>query len=108
MTDLYFYTFISNKEIKVNKSELIQAIAVETDIPKAAAKRILNAVTKAINTTLTNGECVSLVGFGTFSIKTSAEHAGRNPKTGTKIQIAAANTVHSKLGKTLKKVINAN
>lgn len=92
----------------MNKSELIATIAVETDVPKAAAKRILNAVTKAINTTLTEGDCVSLVGFGSFSIKPRAARAGRNPKTGTKIHIEATRAVLFKPGKTLKKAINAN
>jgi len=90
----------------VNKSDLIEAISLEADVPKAAAKRILNAATRAINNSLTNGECVSLVGFGTFSVKSRSARIGRNPKTGTSIQIAAANTIHFKPGKTLKTFIN--
>ena len=92
----------------MNKSELIEAIALETDVPKAAAKRILNAITRTINVTLTNGECVSLVGFGSFSVKSRTARTGRNPKTGASIQIPAANTVHFKPGKPLKTVINFN
>jgi DNA-binding protein HU-beta len=92
----------------VNKSELIQSIAVETDIPNAAAKRIVDALTRTINTTLTNGECVSLKGFGSFTVKSRAARAGRNPKTGVGMQISAAKTVSFKPGKTLKTVINSN
>lgn len=92
----------------MNKSELIETIAVETDVPKAAAKRILDAFTRAINTTLSNGECVSVQGFGSFSVKSRSGRAGRNPQTGATIQIPAANTVHFKPGKTLKTVINSH
>jgi|TARA_B110000240_G_C13076521_1_gene273977 DNA-binding protein HU-beta len=98
---------LKNRGFIVNKSELIQAIAVETDVPKAAAKRILNAITSAINTSLINGEPVSLVGFGTFSVKSRSARSGRNPKTGTSIEIASANRIHFKPGKTLKTEINS-
>ena len=92
----------------MNKSELIKSIAVETDIPNAAAKRILDAFTRAINATLTSGECVSVKGFGSFSVRSRAGRVGRNPQTGASIQISAANTVHFKPGKTLKTVINSH
>jgi len=55
---------------------------------------------------LKDGESVSLVGFGTFSVKGRAARTGRNPQTGAAIQIAASNFPGFKAGKALKDVVN--
>jgi len=83
----------------VNKSELIDAIAASADLPKAAAGRALDAVLETIESTLKNGDPVTLVGFGTFSVKDRAARTGRNPQTGAPIQIAAAKIPGFKAGK---------
>jgi DNA-binding protein HU-beta len=90
----------------VNKSELIDAIAASADIPKAAAGRALDATMAAVTETLTKGESVALVGFGTFSVKERAARTGRNPQTGEPIQIAAATLPTFKPGKALKDAVN--
>lgn len=90
----------------MNKSELIEAIAEEADIPKSAAERALNAFTATVSKGLTEGDSVVLVGFGTFSIKERAARTGRNPKTGEAIEIAAAKVPHFKPGKSLKDAVN--
>jgi DNA-binding protein HU-beta len=90
----------------VNKSELIEAITAEADISKAAAGRALDAVISAVTGALKDGESVSLVGFGTFSVKARAARTGRNPQTGAAIQIAAANIPSFKAGKALKDAVN--
>ena len=90
----------------MNKSELIEAIAEEADIPKSAAERALNAFTATVSKELTKGDSVVLVGFGTFSIKDRAARTGRNPKTGEAIEIAAAKVPHFKPGKALKDSVN--
>ena len=79
----------------MNKSELIEAIAQEAGISKAAAA---NAVTNALK----NGDTVTLVGFGTFYVGERAERQGRNPKTGAPLTIAAAKTPKFRAGKALK------
>ncbi|HEZ4391248.1 TPA: HU family DNA-binding protein, partial [Neisseria meningitidis] len=66
----------------MNKSELIEAIAQEADISKAAAQKALDATTNAVTTALKQGDTVTLVGFGTFYVGERAERQGRNPKTG--------------------------
>ena len=72
----------------------------------------LNAVSNPANkvdsvtTTLANGGSVSLVGFGTFSVKARAARAGRNPRTGETIQIPASNVPGFKAGKALKDAVN--
>ena len=94
------------KVINVNKSELISAITAEADISKAAAGRALDAVISAVTGALKDGQPVSLVGFGTFSVKARAARTGRNPQTGAAIQIAAANIPSFKAGKALKDAVN--
>tara|TARA_B100000767_G_scaffold266647_1_gene284295 strand:- start:302 stop:574 length:273 start_codon:yes stop_codon:yes gene_type:complete len=90
----------------VNKSELIEAITADADLSKAAAGRALDAVIAAVTGALKDGESVSLVGFGTFSVKARAARTGRNPQTGAAIQIAAANIPSFKAGKALKDAVN--
>ncbi|HEZ4833516.1 TPA: HU family DNA-binding protein [Neisseria meningitidis] len=86
----------------MNKSELIEAIAQEADISKAAAQKALDATTNAITTALKQGDTVTLVGFGTFYVGERAERQGRNPKTGEPLTIAAAKTPKFRAGKALK------
>ncbi len=67
----------------MNKSELIEAIAQEADISKAAAlKALWMPLTNAVTTALKQGDTVTLVGFGTFYVGERAERQGRNPKAG--------------------------
>lgn len=86
----------------MNKSELIEAIAQEADISKAAAQKALDATTNAVTTALKQGDTVTLVGFGTFYVGELAERQGRNPKTGEPLTIAAAKTPKFRAGKALK------
>jgi len=89
----------------MNKSELIDAMAEAADISKAAAGRALDGVIDAISNALKEGDQVSLVGFGTFSVKERAARAGRNPQTGAAIQIAASKVPGFKAGKALKDAV---
>ncbi len=73
----------------MNKTELVEAIAKETDLSKAAAERALNAVVASVTKAVASGESVSLIGFGTFSVSKRAAREGRNPRTGEPIKIAA-------------------
>ncbi|GAA3895343.1 DNA-binding protein HU-beta [Halomonas cibimaris] len=90
----------------MNKSELIEAIAASADIPKAAATRALDAMVESVTESLKQGESVSLVGFGTFTIKERAARTGRNPQTGQPIEISAAKVPNFKAGKALKDAVN--
>lgn len=90
----------------MNKSELIDAIASEADISKASAGRALDSMLGSITGALSNGDSVSLVGFGTFSVKQRAARTGRNPQTGATIQIKAATVPGFKAGKALKEAVN--
>ena len=90
----------------MNKSELVDFIAGEAEISKAAAGRALDAVTTAVKKTLKKGGTVTLVGFGTFSVGKRAARVGRNPQTGEEIEIAASKVPTFKAGKAFKEALN--
>ncbi len=91
----------------MNKTELIDAIAAEADLPKASAGRALDAVLDTITNQLKAGEQVALVGFGTFTVKHRNARTGRNPQTGAAIEIKASNVASFKAGKALKEAVNS-
>jgi DNA-binding protein HU-beta len=90
----------------VNKTELIEHIALHADISKAAAARALEATIGAVKTTLKHGNSVSLVGFGTFAVGERAARVGRNPRTGSAIKIDSAKVPKFRPGKALKDALN--
>ena len=90
----------------MNKAELIDAVADNADLSKAAAGRAIDAVVDAITDALKKGDSVSLVGFGTFSVRERSARSGRNPQTGETIQISAAKVPSFKAGKALKDSVN--
>ncbi len=90
----------------MNKTELIDQIAEEADISKASAGRALDAALDAITASLKSADPVSLVGFGTFTVRERAARTGRNPQTGAPIQISAAKVPAFKPGKGLKDALN--
>lgn len=90
----------------MNKGELIEAMADAADISKAAASRALDGMVEAITGALKSGDQVSLIGFGTFSVRDRAARTGRNPQTGETINIAASKNPAFKAGKALKDAVN--
>lgn len=90
----------------MNKTELIDYVASNADIPKAVAARALESTIEAVKATLKEGGSVSLVGFGTFAVGKRAARVGRNPRTGASIKIKAAKVPKFRPGKALKDAIN--
>ena len=90
----------------MNKGDLINRIAEDAGISKAQATDALNATINAITDALKDGNKVTLVGFGTYSISHRAARTGRNPQSGAPIQIAAKNVVKFKAGKELSDSVN--
>ena len=88
----------TERDFIVNKSELIEAIALS----KASAAKALDGMISAVTNALKSGDTVTLVGFGTFYVGERAARAGRNPKTGEPLQIKAAKTPKFRAGKALK------
>ena len=86
----------------MNKSDLVDAVAGRADMSKAEAGRAVDAVLGSVGDALGNGDSVSLVGFGTFSVRHRAARMGRNPQTGATMQIAASKVPGFKAGQALK------
>ena len=90
----------------MNKSDLIDAMAEDAGVTKAAAKKALESFLGNVQASLKNGNRVSLVGFGSWSVTRRAAREGRNPQTGKTIQIAAKNVVKFKAGSDLQTSVN--
>ena len=90
----------------MNKSDLIDAMAEDAGVTKAAAKKALESFLGNVQGSLKNGNRVSLVGFGSWSVSRRAAREGRNPQTGKTIQIAAKNVVKFKAGSDLQTSVN--
>lgn len=86
----------------MNKSELIEIVAKETDITKATAEKALSATIAAVIKAVAKGDTVTLVGFGTFGSSKRAARTGRNPQTGKELKIAATTVPKFKAGATFK------
>jgi DNA-binding protein HU-beta len=96
--------------LRVNKSELIEALASQAGLSKADAGRTVEALfgdDGLIATTLKRGDRVQITGFGTFVARKRAARTGRDPRTGGSIQIAAATLPAFKAGQALKDALNA-
>ncbi|MBW8822867.1 MAG: HU family DNA-binding protein [Xanthomonadales bacterium] len=89
----------------MNKGEFIDAVAVAAGLSKMDATRAVDAVISVVGSTLKKGDAVTLVGFGTFEVRSRAARQGRNPKTGETINIPAAKVPAFKAGKGLKDAI---
>ncbi len=73
----------------MSKADIVEKIAKDAGISKAASERAVNAFIEAVTNSLKKGQSVTLVGFGTFSVGKRAARKGRNPKTGEEIKIKA-------------------
>lgn len=89
----------------MNKADLIEAVATSADLSKAAASRAVDSITKAVTKALKKGDTVTLVGFGTFTVRKRAARKGRNPQTGEVIKIKATKAPGFKAGKALKDAV---
>jgi DNA-binding protein HU-beta len=89
----------------MNKSELIEIVAKEADITKAAAEKTLAAIIGAITKAVSKGDAVTLVGFGAFKASKRAARTGVNPKTGEKLKIAATTVPRFSAGATFKAAV---
>ena len=90
----------------MNKSDLIDGMAEDSGITKAAAKKALESFLGNVQGSLKKGNRVSLVGFGSWSVSRRAAREGRNPQTGKTIKIAAKNVVKFKAGSDLSGSVN--
>ena len=89
----------------MTKSELIEKVAKEAKIPRAAAERSINSFTATVTEVLKTGDKITLPGFGTFLVSNRSPRKGRNPRTGEEIFIPAARIPKFKVGKGLKDAV---
>jgi len=90
----------------MNKSELISYIAKKNSCTKAEAERVIEMFTSSVIETLGKGNDISLIGFGSFTVGKVEARAGRNPRTGEALQVAAYNQPKFKAGQKLKDACN--
>ncbi|MEY3488804.1 MAG: hypothetical protein RL655_372 [Pseudomonadota bacterium] len=90
----------------MNKSELIETIAKEADLSKAAAGRALESLLSTIVKSVSKKQDVQLIGFGTFKATQRAARTGKNPRTGAPIKIAAATVPKFSAGAAFKAAVN--
>ena len=90
----------------MNKAELVAAVAAKTGETKKSAEEAVNAFVDVVTESLTKGDKVQLVGFGSFEVRKRAARKGRNPQTKEEIKIPASKAPVFKAGKALKEKVN--
>ena len=90
----------------MNKAEFVSAVADDAELSKADAGRAVDAMIGVITKALKKGDTITLVGFGTFSVRKRAARQGRTPQTGDTIKIKASKNPAFKAGKALKDAVN--
>ncbi len=89
----------------MNKTELVAAVAAKAELSKKDAEAAVNAVFDLVKDALAEGDKVSLIGFGTFSVKTRAARTGLNPRTKETIEIPESKVPAFKAGSALKDAV---
>ena len=88
-----------------NKAELVEKVAAKTNLTKKDVTATVEALFETIQETLSKGEKVQVIGFGTFEVRERAARKGRNPQTGKEIKIAASKVPGFTAGKALKDAV---
>ena len=92
----------------MTKSELIDAMAVRSELTKARAELVVNCVFDAMTEALEKGEGIEIRGFGSFTVRPYKAYSGRNPRTGEPVPVPAKRLPFFKVGKELKELVNAS
>ncbi|MDD5758722.1 MAG: integration host factor subunit beta [Desulfobulbaceae bacterium] len=90
----------------MNKSELIEALANDLNLPTRQASSILNTILETMMESLERGDNIEIRGFGSFVVKTYEPYTGRNPKTGQQIKVRPKKLPFFKVGKELKERVD--
>jgi DNA-binding protein HU-beta len=94
------------KNVKMNKSNLVEAVVKVTGLTKVKATAVVNGILETMKAGLASGEKITLVGFGTFDTAVRKERKGRNPKTGEALIIPEKIAITFKAGTALKTLVN--
>jgi integration host factor subunit beta len=92
----------------MNKSELIEAMAEQLNVPPKTAASIVNTILETMVDALVRGEHIELRGFGSFRVREYESYSGRNPKTGAQIKVRPKKLPFFKVGKDLKDAVDGN
>ncbi|MBL8669613.1 MAG: integration host factor subunit beta [Alphaproteobacteria bacterium] len=93
----------------MTKSELVMRVAERhPHLYQRDIERIVGAIFDQISAALARGDRVELRGFGAFSVKRREPRAGRNPRTGEKVEVAEKVIPFFKTGKQLRERINVS
>jgi len=92
----------------MSKSELIEALSQDIDLPHREAAAITNTIIETMTEALSNGDSIEIRGFGSFVIKQYGSYEGRNPKTGQKIKVRPKKLPFFKVGKDLREQVNGS
>jgi integration host factor subunit beta len=90
----------------MNKSQLIEALAQEINLPLREASPITDTILDTMVEALTAGDSIEIRGFGSFVVKEYDSYVGRNPKTGDSIKVPSKKLPFFKVGKDLKEKVN--
>lgn len=90
----------------LSKGDFVAQVAKDTNLDKTTTEKVITATLDAVMNALKEGKEVRFIGFGSFSKQRSEARAGRNPRTGETIKIAASNRPVFKAGKEFKDAVN--
>ena len=90
----------------MTKSELIDAVAQRTNITKSRAELVVNCIFDSMAEALQRSEGIEIRGFGSFTVREYKPYSGRNPRTGTPVEVAQKKLPFFKVGKELKELVN--
>ena len=90
----------------MNKTELVEAIAQDSGLSNADARKAVESFITTVQSTLTQGDEIALTGFGKFSVAQRGARTGRNPQTGEEVQIKASKAPKFTAGAALKNAVN--
>jgi DNA-binding protein HU-beta len=95
------------EETRMNKADLVARVAQDADLTKRQAEKVVDVLLESIQTALSRGERITVVGFGTFSVMARAAGKGRNPRTGQEIVLSARKTPKFSAGKGLRQAVKS-
>lgn len=90
----------------MTKSELIERLAANADLPKKRAEETVNCIFDTLASALADGHRIEIRGFGSFSLKEHRAYVGRNPKTGEEVPVERKHSIHFKVGKDLRELVD--
>jgi integration host factor subunit beta len=86
----------------MTKSDLIDSLCELQKLPKGRAEALVNCIFDAMEDALKRGERIEIRGFGSFEIRDYKSYSGRNPRTGTTVEVKPKRLPFFKVGKELR------